>query len=308
MGMGIKPTVDFAFKITFGSPENKRALIGLLNAVLNRPCPIVDIEILNPFSYQEFEDDKLSVLDVRARDSTGCYFDIEMQVAVLGNLIKRMVYYASNLFSSQLTSGHDYGSLRGAISICLLNQVLFKETATAHHHFRLHDVASGKTLDDTIELHTVELVKYDLDAATISRASKLEQWVFFLLYADQYTAAELRALLPGVEFDQAITAIERISQKTKDRAMYDQREKAQRDQQWMLNESRKEGRQEGHVEGLEEGIEKGIEKGAVIGSITTLQAIIGDTVTAADELKALDLDTLNRLYTELQERLRSRGN
>jgi len=59
MPLGIKPTVDFAFKKIFGSPENRAALIGLLNAILDLDNPITDVEILNPFSYQEFASDKL---------------------------------------------------------------------------------------------------------------------------------------------------------------------------------------------------------------------------------------------------------
>jgi hypothetical protein len=70
MSLGIKPTVDFVFKKVFGSPENIPVLIGLLNAILKLAHPIVHVEILNPFSYQEFAEDKLVVLDVRARDST----------------------------------------------------------------------------------------------------------------------------------------------------------------------------------------------------------------------------------------------
>ena len=64
MLLGIKPTVDFAFKKVFGSPENSVALIGLLNAILNLPRPIVSVRILNPFSYQEFAQAKLVVLDI----------------------------------------------------------------------------------------------------------------------------------------------------------------------------------------------------------------------------------------------------
>ena len=59
MPLGIKPTVDFAFKKIFGSPENVGALMGLLNAILELPAPITEVEILNPFSYQDFADDKL---------------------------------------------------------------------------------------------------------------------------------------------------------------------------------------------------------------------------------------------------------
>ena len=71
MRLGIKPTVDFAFKKIFGTPENVPILLGLVNAVLQLREPLVDVEILNPFSYREFEDDKLIVLDIRARNLHG---------------------------------------------------------------------------------------------------------------------------------------------------------------------------------------------------------------------------------------------
>ena len=46
MLLGIKPTVDFAFKRVFGRPENIPVLIGLLNAILKLAHPIVHVEIL----------------------------------------------------------------------------------------------------------------------------------------------------------------------------------------------------------------------------------------------------------------------
>jgi hypothetical protein len=57
--IGIRPTNDFAFKKTFGSPENKLALISLLNAILTLPVPIVDVTIENPYNLQDFQNDKL---------------------------------------------------------------------------------------------------------------------------------------------------------------------------------------------------------------------------------------------------------
>ena len=64
MLLGIRPTNDFAFKKTFGSPENRRALISLLNAVLRPAEPIVKVRLKNPFCVQDFQDGKLSVLDI----------------------------------------------------------------------------------------------------------------------------------------------------------------------------------------------------------------------------------------------------
>ncbi len=300
MALGIKPTVDFAFKKTFGSEESVLALIGLLNAILKLPSPITDVEILNPFNYQEFVGDKQIVLDIKARDSTGRMLNIEMQVSVVSGLAQRLVYYACSLYVDQLESGGKFKTLEPAISICLLNDVIFKDSEVPHHQFRLYDREQSRNLGDMLEVHTVELPKYNLDEATISKASKIEQWAFFLLKADLYEPEELRALLPGVEFDQAITVIEKISQKTEDRMMYNQREKAQRDHQWLMEGAHQDGLEEGREEGREENRE------ALAGSIVMLQGIAGEPVMDIDALNKLDMVEMNRLCIDLQERLRTR--
>ena len=69
MPLGINPLNDFAFMKTFGTAENREPLIGLLNAVLKPKSPIADVTIQNPFNYKDFQDDKLSILDVKAVDA-----------------------------------------------------------------------------------------------------------------------------------------------------------------------------------------------------------------------------------------------
>jgi hypothetical protein len=100
MPLGIKPTVDFAFKKIFGSPQNSVSLIGLLNAILGLDRPIEAVELLNPFSYQEFAESKLVVLDVRCRDSAGRWLNVEMQVSVYSGLLERLVYYACSMYAT----------------------------------------------------------------------------------------------------------------------------------------------------------------------------------------------------------------
>lgn len=298
MPLGIKPIVDFVFKKIFGSPENVAILIGLLNAILRLERPIVHVEILNPFSYQEFADAKQVVLDVRARDSVGRQLNIEMQVSVTGALLHRLVYYACSMFVDQLGEGEDYHKLNTAVSICLLPNVLFGDESARnvpHHRFRLVDSEQKRELPDMIEVHTVELSKFDLNEDTISNASEIEQWAFFLLYADQYDAERLRELLPSVEFQQAISVIETIAAKTEDRLMYDQRQKALRDQQWIVNSAR------------EEGHEKGVEQGLRMGHIQVLEGLLGVEPSASASLLKCSLEELDLRIEELQTELRSRG-
>jgi len=153
-------------------------------------------------------------------------------------------------------------------------------------------------VSDAIEVHTVELTKYNLQEETISTAPAIEQWAFFFLFADRYEPERLRALLPGVEFQQAISVVEAIAAKTEDRTMYDQRMKAQRDYQWGLDSARQEG--------LEEGLEKGLEKGESLGKIQILQQLLGEEPSSTASLRERTLNELSIMLADLQQRLRSR--
>jgi len=113
--IGIRPTNDFAFKKTFGSPENKLALISLLNAILTLPVPIVDVTIENPYNLQDFQNDKLSILDIRAVDQRGAIYDVEMQLSTHSGLVKRIVFYGCEVYAGQLKAG--------MITLCLSRSI-----------------------------------------------------------------------------------------------------------------------------------------------------------------------------------------
>jgi predicted transposase/invertase (TIGR01784 family) len=98
MPLGIRPTVDFAFKMLFGNSEHVEILIDLLNAVLCPECPIEEVEILNPINDKSYADDKLSVFDVKARDSSGAWYVIEVQTTIPAGLGNRLAYYTSGLY------------------------------------------------------------------------------------------------------------------------------------------------------------------------------------------------------------------
>ena len=90
MAIGIDPTVDYVFKLLFGSPEHPAITLHFLNAILGDEIQIVEVEILNPILGKEDDIDKLSILDVAARDSTGRLYDIEMQTTLPAGLSQRL--------------------------------------------------------------------------------------------------------------------------------------------------------------------------------------------------------------------------
>ena len=79
---GIDPKVDIAFKKVFGSSQNTGLTMALIDAVL-QPAPwqrLVELTLLNPYSEKMSMDDKLSILDIKARDERGRMFNLEMQM------------------------------------------------------------------------------------------------------------------------------------------------------------------------------------------------------------------------------------
>ena len=222
-----------------------------------------------------------------------------------------------------LRAGEDYGVLCPAISICLLREEVFRATRVGHHRFQFADVERGRILAETVELHTVELAKYNVTEEGLAGATEIEKWVFFFINASGYEAERLRELLPGEGFERAISAAEAIAGRTEDRMMYDQREKAERDYRWAIESARREGvekgREEGRQEGREEGVQIGLEKGreegrevgreegVLIGKVQLLEQLLGQVATPTERLAGRSVEELNSLLAELQGRLRHRG-
>jgi predicted transposase/invertase (TIGR01784 family) len=306
MPLGIRPTVDFAFKKTFGDPNHRQPLISLLNAILALESPIVDVTIENPFNYQDFLEDKLSILDVKAKDATGSIFNIEMQLTVTAGLVKRVVFYGCELYAGQLSKGDDYHRLQPVYSICILDDLAWESGTAGHHRFRLVDTMNDRVLEQTLEIHVLELPRYNLQESDLATASEVERWLFWFRHAHEYDATALRRLFPEDAIRQAISIIEMISLKTEDKQMYDTREKAARDYQWLINGAREEGREEGRQEGIQEGIQEGREQGSLIGTIRVCQSILRIPESSNEELLAKPLRELQSMANELQATLRNR--
>ena len=103
--------------------------------------------------------------------------------------------------------------------------------------------------------------------------------------------------------------------------MYDTREKAIRDQQWIMNaarrEAREEGLQEGREVGLQEGREVGLQEGREVGReegreegeiklIRTLQEILGGPVSDTVAFQGRSLEQLRAMTEELRNKIQRR--
>src|SRR5947209_6137756 len=159
----IDPKVDFAFKKVFGSEANVPILASLLNAVLQPPADrlLVELEIRNPFNDKDALDDKLSILDIKARDERGQQYNIEMQMVASGVYRHRVLYYWAVLHSEQLYQGDDYAKLQPTISISFVNDLLFPRVPDHHLEFQLRSVQHpGLVFSTHQSIHVIELPKF----------------------------------------------------------------------------------------------------------------------------------------------------
>ena len=189
--------------------------------------------------------------------------------------------------------GDDYAGLHPVYSICLVNGILWPDATRVHHAFRLADAESGRVLRETLEIHTLELGRYNLRESELRSASLLDCWLYWLLHAHEYEPAALLELLPQPAIRQATETLARIAEISEDKAMYDAREKAIRDRKWELNAAFREGEVKGEIKGE-------------IKLIRTLQAILDIPVGEEQNLRAMTLEQLEALTSSLQEKLRSR--
>jgi len=86
-----------------------------------------------------------------------------------------------------------------------------------HHQFQLVERESRMVLEDSIEIHTVELAKYNGGASEVHVASILEQWAYWIKNAGEHSVEELRELLPGLEFLRATREMNAIRNITMER-------------------------------------------------------------------------------------------
>ena len=299
MPLGIDPKVDFAFKLVFGSPDHTAITIHFLNAVLGLPRPITWVKILNPIQDQDRSEDKLVVLDVLAADAEGRRFNIEMQTSLPSDLKKRLTYYNCLNYLRQLSQGDAYLQLRPAISICVLDCKLFPEVAEFHLSFRLRCDQRDLVFSEDLVFHTLELPKYDAESHNTAALGALEKWVYFLKHAEHLDAEQLAERLVDDAYREAAGVLEMISKSPEDRQFYEARLKFLHDEQARLIAAREEGRAEGREEGREEG--------TLVGKIQLLQQLLGEEEASTSELLQRTSVELNRLFLELQERLRTRG-
>lgn len=289
MATGIDPKVDYVFKRLCGDEDRAPLLVDLLNAIVEFPSGKVvrGVTILNPFVAQDYTEGKVSILDIRARDDPGRQFLLEMQQVVRLGFARRLLYYWAGGHAEQLLKGDRYEMLLPTYTICFVTEPLFDD-ASWHHVFRVYDAEHQVVLCKDLEIHVLELSKFDLSVDQVK--SCLERWCYFFKHGAELGLEDLPAPLDVPVIRMAVEELMRISQSELERQRYLERQRVERDAASAAADSRM-ARQDG------------VEEGKQIGRIQLLQQILNLEVTSDEDLSKLSELELEQLEDSLKRQL-----
>ena len=258
----ISPRVDVAFKKIFGVEENKDLLISLINSIVGQDDQVEDITLLNPYNPQNFRQDKLSILDIKAKGIDGKRFNIEIQISDEADYDKRALYYWAKLYTEQLKVAQDYSTLAKAIGIHILNFTSIPEAENYHNVFHITEKENGFAYFKDLELHTIELNKFTSDSSeelqdiVAKTRNALDMWLTFLTRHDLLKADKLPKELDNDKLKKALKVLDVLNFSEEERELYEDHLKWLRIEANTLKKTAEKAKEEGIAEGIEKGIEK----------------------------------------------------
>lgn len=245
----IKAYYDIVVKYLLGREDTKDSLIDFVNAVLEDSglYPVVSVELMNPFNIKEFESDKFSVLDIKAIDTTGRIFDIEIQCRGNETFSHRSLYYWARLYAAQMRDSENYFNLKPVVCINLINFTLFENISKFHCLFLLTEKDdSEKILTDHLQIHFLELPKNDSQSLN----TRLQKWIEYFKNEGEDNEIMNTLLKDDMIFKKVHVHYELFTADDKLRDAYEARLKRERDESTILEGAKLKAKNEGREEGI----------------------------------------------------------
>ncbi|MGN7300757.1 Rpn family recombination-promoting nuclease/putative transposase [Ferdinandcohnia sp. SAFN-114] len=233
----LNPLNDFLFKKLFGEEKDKDILIGFLNAILK--SDIVDVTIEKENLNRDKQDDKLGVLDIKAKTNMGEKFNIEVQLLDQKNMIPRTLFYWSKLYIEDFESGNPYSSLQRAVTINILDFKLDELRGEDFHtKFNLRESQSNNVLTNLLEIHFIEFPKFEEINDDVN--NPLHRWLLFL--KEDISEKKLREVISmDVILNKAEEKLLKLSADPETRKEYERRAKALSDERSRLEDAENTG-------------------------------------------------------------------
>ena len=239
------PKMDIIFQAIFGEVGSENITKDFLEKILKRKIEKISLD-KNPILRRELKDDKLGVLDIVTELDGKEKCNIEMQLIDKNNIIERMLYYWSKMYTRQIKAGDDYKKLEKTIVILIADfNIKGLEEVEYHSTWKIIETNNVKKLilTDKFELDIIELLKIK---GRENEKDQLLDWLIFLENPESERVT--RKMKENENLKEAVEKLDRISEDEKMQRIIELREKAIRDEHAI------------YAKGVDDGIEKGIMK------------------------------------------------
>jgi predicted transposase/invertase (TIGR01784 family) len=209
---------------------------------------------------------------------------------------QRALYYWAKLYANQLGKGDRFDDLKKTICINILNFNYFDDAEEYHNIFKVLNVKTYADCFEELELHFIELKKFNKELQFISTA--LDRWSTFLKNAhkyDRYNLPEELKQAPAIE--KAFECLENIHLGEEEEMIYEARLKWLRDEEAAIKKAEIKGQEKGREQGREEGREEGIEIGAKAERTAMINNMLKNNLTLdrIAEITGLSVDVIKEI-------------
>lgn len=254
-------TNDYVFKRIFGHTGNEDITKSFLSSII--PDKIEKIELdCNPIMDKDLLDDKLGILDIKARLNDNVVCNVEMQICDKKNIEKRLLFYWSKMYSQGIKQGQDYDELKRTIVILISDYNLEKLKKIPEYvtKWNIREEKYGKIiLTDVLEIYIIELNK--LKNGVVKDNQKLNSWLYFIKSSKVVVNKNMREE-DIEEIKKAQKILEDISADEHEKWLAEMRLKYIRDKHAIEDFGYDKGYKSGQSKGIEIGKEQGIEIGS----------------------------------------------
>ena len=215
----LNPKNDYVFKRIFGRIGNEDITASLISAIIGKKITNVELDN-NTILEKDLFDDKVGILDIRAKIDSSINCNIEMQVVDRNNIEKRMMFYWSKMFSRSVKSGNDYSELEKTIVILISDYELesLKKIPQYSTKWQIREEKYSQiVLTDVLELYIIELPKFIKYKE--NKRKQMNSWLKFIENPEVVKMSE------NMEINKAKEELEKISSDEHERYLAELREK-----------------------------------------------------------------------------------
>ncbi len=264
-------TWDAGFKAAFRDPDNKDALMLLLNTFLPNERRVISVDFLDREQNGLSAENKTNVFDLHCKDQKGNTFIVEMQREDIGNYLERCMAYAAAAYRANLNKGDlDYKS---AVPVYLISFIVerSKDPRINDDNDLINRFSFAKYYGKHLENQLINFIFVKLYEArrlqipdkNTSPADRFCWLMTHLPGMDQeplpeiiggYGAMVEAAKIAGFNKEKKLKYVTNMDKEHLERAIRHQNRIEGREEG--REEGRKEGREEGRAEGRAEGREE----------------------------------------------------